>query len=163
MQPPPAFFAVANWCIRKFAYTIEPGFATIQGDSNALHFMATKIIHIMHGFMRIALSRLWQREFLSSENSTSTHYTLCWMSEHRTRKLPILSSDEAMQNSVVPDEVMSINLLVAVPHLLKLFDTSTTHVSWYYSDRRTMIRRQSLIVHELSKYENVSAVHGIME
>ena len=85
------------------------------------------------------------------------------MSEHGTRKLPVLSSDEVMQNSVAPDEVKAIKILIADTNLLKLFDTWTTHVSWYYSDTRNMIRRQRLVVHELSKYDIIAAVYGIVE
>lgn len=70
---------------------------------------------------------------------------------------------EARQYSGVPDEVRAIKILIADTDLLKPFDTSTTHVSWYYSDSRTMIRRQRLIVHELSKYDIISAVYGIVE
>ena len=68
MQPPQEFVTGASWCIRMFACTIKPGFATVKGDFDALHFMATKIISIDHDTMRITLSL---------ENSTSTHYTLC--------------------------------------------------------------------------------------
>ncbi len=170
MQLPPEFVAMANRCIRKFAYTIKSGFATFHRDFNALHFMATSFIRIVHDFIRIALSRFWQRCFLSLDWFDNykfqalliTRYAL--MSEHRTRKFPILFSDEARQNSVVPDEVMATILLVAVPYLLKPFDKSTTHVSWYcYSDMHTVIRWQRLIVDELSQYDIVSAVRGIME
>ena len=42
-----------------FVYTIKPGFATVEGDFDALHFVATKIIVIDHSSMRITLSLFW--------------------------------------------------------------------------------------------------------